>query len=180
MRTTRTRTLLVALLAALALVAGACGDDDDTSAELGGSADADAGNGGADVDADVNAGVDASEFFGGSCQAALAGFAAITSEFVQASAGAFGGEIPDGAATQDELQALADAAPDEIQGAFQVIAEAYGAYFSAIAEVDIEPGEIPTEDQTEQLQAAAEAIDEEALETAQEDIAQWFEDNCGT
>lgn len=77
-----------------------------------------------------------------------------------------------------QLEAAAEAAPDEISDDFAVIADEMGSFYRALAAMDYEPGSMPTEEQAAQLAALAESMDQEALQDASENIAAWYEDNC--
>ena len=93
---------------------------------------------------------------------------------------AFSGTLDDEAlqAAADQLQAMADAAPDEIKDDFKMIADAMAAFYTAFGEIGYQPGATPTPEQAEQLAALAETIDNEAFDEASQNIEAWFEENC--
>jgi hypothetical protein len=77
-----------------------------------------------------------------------------------------------------QLQAMADAAPDEIKDDLDVIATELEGFYTALAESGYEPGSAPTPEQIAQLSALAEVIDQEAFDEASDNIDEWFEANC--
>jgi hypothetical protein len=93
---------------------------------------------------------------------------------------AFSGTLDDEAlqAAADQLQAMSDAAPDEIKDDFRMIADALAAFYTAFGEIGYQPGATPTPEQAEQLAALAEAFDNDAFDEASQNIEAWFEGNC--
>jgi hypothetical protein len=93
---------------------------------------------------------------------------------------AFSGTLDDESlqAAADQLQAMADAAPDEIKDDFKMIADAMAAFYSAFGEIGYEPGAAPTPEQAAQLAALAETFDNDAFNDASLNIEAWFEANC--
>jgi hypothetical protein len=79
----------------------------------------------------------------------------------------------------DQLEAMADAAPAEIQGDLQVIAEEIGAFYTALAETGYTGTGTPTPDQIAQLEGLADAIDQDRFDAAADNVNAWFESNCG-
>lgn len=88
------------------------------------------------------------------------------------------GEDADWEALADQLQAAADAAPEEIREDFQVLASELGKFYEAMGDFDFTAGQAPTPEQLAQMQAAIESVDQEALETASANLEAWFEDQC--
>lgn len=78
----------------------------------------------------------------------------------------------------DQLEAMAEAAPQEIREDFRVVAKELGNFYEALAEIGIESGQTPTADQIAELSTLAEVIDEEAFNEASDAIDAWFEENC--
>ncbi|MEX0795509.1 MAG: hypothetical protein WD274_02320 [Acidimicrobiia bacterium] len=114
------------------------------------------------------------------CLEATQGMAAAVSAYSTGMAQAFGGSLDDESLqlTADQLEAMAEAAPDEIKDDLKVIAEQLGAFYTALAESGYEPGATPDADQLAELSALAESIDNEVFEEASDNINAWFEENC--
>lgn len=114
------------------------------------------------------------------CLEATQAMAEAASSYSTGLAEAFTGTLDDEAlhAAADQLQAMADAAPDEIKDDFKMIADAMAAFYSAFGEIGYEPGAAPTPEQAAQLAALAETFDNDAFNDASLNIEAWFEDNC--
>ena len=91
---------------------------------------------------------------------------------------AFTGESTDFGVVADQLEALAQAAPEEIRDDFRIFAEELGAFYQAMSEFQFTPGATPTPEQMAAMQAALESVDEERLEAATTNIEAWVEENC--
>lgn len=163
--TNRTRVLL-SVLAVAALGFTACGGDDDDSASAGSSTTVDQGDleraaKAAGVDKECLAGVQAYSSLGASAGAAFAG-----GEELDKSVKAF--------------QAYADAAPGAIKDEVKVIADAYSAYFRAVADSGWDPtsGKAPTQEQADALSAAGEKIDSDEVKTASDTVSAYFDEHC--
>ncbi len=102
-------------------------------------------------------------------------FANLASQLGQAFSGAGGGDIQK---TKDFLQKIAAAAPADIKGDFQVIADAYGKIADALKGVDLSGGKVPPPDVIARLQALSSQIDQAKLTAAEQHIAAWVQKNC--
>lgn len=130
---------------------------------------------------DDSGGDDAVAGFSTQCLEATQAMGAAMSSYSTGVAGAMGGTL-DGDELQrvtDQLEAMAGAAPAEIQDDLQVIAEELGAFYTALAETGYTGGGTPTPDQIAQLEALSEAIDQDAFDAAADNVNAWFEANCG-
>lgn len=78
----------------------------------------------------------------------------------------------------DQLQAVAEAAPDEIKADLEVIATEIEAFYTAWAEIGYTGRAAPTPEQIEQLEALNDVIDEDAYDEAADNLEAWFEANC--
>ncbi|CAN5265133.1 hypothetical protein BH23VER1_BH23VER1_37490 [soil metagenome] len=78
-----------------------------------------------------------------------------------------------------QLEAAAEVAPDDIRDDFEVMAEELGGFYRVLADMDYQPGSVPTPEQAEELSQLGESMDQEALQAATDNISAWFEDNCG-
>jgi hypothetical protein len=115
------------------------------------------------------------------CIEATQAMGAAMSSYSTGLAGVMGGTL-DGEELQqvaDQLEAMADAAPAEIQGDLQVIAEEIGAFYTALAETGYTGTGTPTPDQIAQLEGLADAIDQDRFDAAADNVNAWFESNCG-
>lgn len=106
--------------------------------------------------------------------------AAAISSSSTAIAGAMGGTLDSDAVQEvtNQLQAMTDAAPDEIKADLEVIATEIGAFYTAWAEIGYTGGAAPTPEQIEQLEALSEAIDQDVYTEAADNLEAWFEANC--
>jgi hypothetical protein len=114
------------------------------------------------------------------CLEATTAMAEAASSYSTGLAEAFSGTLDDEAlqVAADQLQAMADAAPDEIRDDFRIIADALAAFYTAFGEIDYQAGATPTPEQAEQLAALAETFDNDAFDQASQNIEAWFEGNC--
>jgi hypothetical protein len=114
------------------------------------------------------------------CLDATQAMAAAMSSYTTGLAGAMGGSLDDESLqlAAGQLEAMADAAPDEIKDDLEVIAEELGAFYTALSETGYETGVTPTPEQMAELSALAEVIDQEAFDEASANINAWFEANC--
>jgi ABC-type glycerol-3-phosphate transport system substrate-binding protein len=174
-----------ALLAVMALLAacggGASGGDDTTSttAVTGGDATTTtaAQTTTTQAQATTTAGGDDGEAFLEACQGAGQMGETLDSA---------GGSMPEEIDWLDAAQKMKDAArfaPAEIRDDYELVADAMSKYFELMAEIDWQPGQMPTEDQIKKMEEAANAMgeimDNDELEAAMERITAWFEEHCG-
>jgi predicted small secreted protein len=168
------RRSLAALLVACALVLASCGDDSGSGGENAGNEDVDAGGGdGGDVSqSDVDA------FFSGDCSEAVQAFNAA---IVSSSAALVPGGEGTAEDTAAQLDAMAEAAPDEISDDFAVWADAYGEFAQALADAGIDysdPSSFQSAEAIAALQSVGEIFDEGEFDEASANIESWFDANC--
>jgi hypothetical protein len=186
----RTRTLLSLALIPLLVFLLSCGgsDDDDgdsssgggdtpSATEATGSGSSDNNSSGSNDNNNDDDDPDAEEILA-NCPELLSLFGSLNP-----AAFATGGAGDDLNDLQTYLSEAADNAPDEIADDFQVLADAFGAFFSVLAEYDVDlsnPASFATLDAEAQveLQAALEAIGTIDVTTASENISQYFTENC--
>ena len=77
------------------------------------------------------------------------------------------------------LQAMANAAPSDIRGDFQIFAGAFTGYMQALAKAGIKAGQTPTPAQIGQLQVAAKSFSTPKLRLASQHLSAWARTNCG-
>ena len=163
-----------ALAAVLVLSAAACGGDDggeggeetttstaaDTTGDDGGGSD-----GG--TDADVAAGL-----LDEDCQVLLAG------AFLNPLAAAVPGADADFDTTSDQLEAIAEAAPDEIEAAMATIADGFRQFAAVFEDVDLQD---PQSFADPEIQAALQDLEEvfdDEYEAASQAVSDYVESNC--
>jgi hypothetical protein len=195
--TARSRRLLAVLFAMLLLVA-ACGGDDGTGGDDNDTNTTQSDDGGGDEGTGDDGGGDEGDEggsdgggaddgdgigiggFNETCLEAAQAMAAAMSQYSTGVAGAFGGTLDDAdlAEAAEQLQAMADAAPEEIQDDLAVIAGGLEDFYTALAESGYVAGQVPSAEQIEELSALAEVLDQEAFQEASDNINAWFEANC--
>lgn len=162
------------LVLALALVAAGCGGSDDESAasdettveETQTTTDETTEESGTDTDADFN-------FADEDCRSLVAAFVAVGSAFSAAAGGS------DELAEQTEAFAeFADDVPEEIRADVETLAAAYSQYVEVIQDAGIEPGQIPTAEQAQQLQDALASVGTADVSAASERLSAWTNENC--
>jgi hypothetical protein len=177
---------LFVLLLAVVLVLTACGGDDDSAGQTistvttstttvtTSTTTAPSEEGGGDGDL--------SGLFTGQCQEAAAGVAAAMSAYSTNLAGVFTGQVDEQQLqeTADELQQMAEAAPDELKDELDIVAGALADFYQALVDIGIDPlgGETPTPAQLEQLAQLSEQFDQSGFQEAIDTIDAWFEANC--
>lgn len=131
--------------------------------------------------ADDNGGDDGSSGLSATCLEATQAMAAAMSSYSTGVAGVMGGTLDSEELQQvaDQLEAMASAAPAEIQADLEVIAEELGAFYTALAETGYTGEGTPTAEQIAQLEGLADAIDQDAFDAASDNVNAWFEANCG-
>jgi hypothetical protein len=177
-----TRRTLAALLIACALFLAACGDDSGSDSENAGTEQTD--DGGDSQDAGDSDGdgpqSDLDGYFTGECADAVGAF---NDAIASAGTAITGG--PDDATLEDtaaQLEAVADAAPDEISDDFGVLADAYAEFAQVLADagIDLEdPSSFQDPDAVAALQSVGDIFGGEELEQASTEIEAWFTENCG-
>ena len=73
----------------------------------------------------------------------------------------------------------ANAAPSDVRGDFQTIADAFDTYVHALLKAGIKAGQVPTPAQVAKIQAAAKAFSTPKLRSAEQHLAAWVQKNCG-
>ena len=158
------------LVLALALVAAGCGGGDDDSSASGDTTveETTTTDTSEDTTTDDGSATGDFDFADEDCQALLGVGATI--------AAAFSGTGSD--ANTDELQELADKAPDEIQADVESLAQAFSQYAEKLQDVGIAAGATPTAEQVAELQAALASLNQEELTAASQRIEAWATENC--
>ncbi len=105
---------------------------------------------------------------------------------VMASQAAFAGGGTNSAGlefTADYFQEFADRAPDEIRDDMQLFADAFSSFFETLEDMDIDFADPSTfaalsEEDIQELEAAAALMDTDEIEQATDNIAAFFEREC--
>ena len=165
------------LVVALALVATGCGGGDDESAASDETTveetltetttdETTTEDAGTDTDPDFN-------FADEDCRSLVAAFVAVGSAFSSAAGGS--DELADQA---EAFAQFADDVPEEIRADVQTLADAYGQYVDVIQDAGIEPGQIPTAEQAQQLQDALASVGTADVSAASKRLSAWTNENC--
>jgi hypothetical protein len=106
------------------------------------------------------------------CSSLVAAAASVATAF---SATGDTGDLED---AQAQVEELADNAPAEIRDDLQVLVDAYDEFAEVLDDVDIEPGETPTAEAIQELQAAIVSIDQAEVTEAAANVNVWTSANC--
>jgi hypothetical protein len=79
----------------------------------------------------------------------------------------------------EEFSKYVDEVPDEIRADVQTIASAYGEFATKIKELGYKPGDDPTAEQLQQLQAASNSIGPD-VQAAADRVSTWTTKNCSS
>ncbi|HJR95230.1 MAG TPA: hypothetical protein VJ807_07310 [Gaiellaceae bacterium] len=164
------------LVLALALVAAGCGGgDDDSSASDTTTVEETTTDTTAETTTDDGAATSGDfDFADEDCRGLVAAYLGISQAFA-AAAGGSNEELEEQAEAFSEF---ADDVPEEIQADVQTLADAYGQYIQVLQDAGIEPGEIPTAAQAQELQTALQAVGTADVTAASERLSAWTTENC--
>lgn len=73
---------------------------------------------------------------------------------------------------------LADRAPEEIRDDFAVMSEVWTKIAEAYADLDLQSGEVPSQETLQRLAAIGNELDQAELEEASTNIEAWVNENC--
>lgn len=168
------RLLTIAVVLVLAFAGAACGGDDEASGDedtvtLETTTDETTTDEATDEDTTEETFGD--ELASEDCQELISASAALGSAF----SGVGSEDLDD---SSDSFSRWADAAPEEIRGDLQIMAETYEAYADAIGDIGLEPGETPTSEQAAEFQQALASIDLEEFTAASQRFTTWAATNC--
>ena len=162
------------LVLALALVAAGCGGgDDDSSASDTTTVEE------TTTDETTDDGTATSgdfDFADEDCRGLVAAFLGVSQAFA-AAAGGSDAELQEQAEAFSEF---ADDVPEEIRADVQTLADAYGQYIDVLQDAGLQPGELPTAEQAQQLQDALQAVGTADVTAASERLGTWTTENCGS
>ena len=164
------------LVLALALVAAGCGGgDDESSASDTTTVEETTTDTTAETTTDDGAATSGDfDFADEDCRGLVAAYLGISQAFAAAASGS-NEELEEQAEAFSEF---ADDVPEEIQADVQTLADAYGQYIQVLQDAGIEPGEIPTAAQAQELQTALQAVGTADVTAASERLSAWTTENC--
>ena len=156
----------VAVLIVGAFLFAACGGGDDAE-----TVSPAAGDGGGDT-GEVGGVFDAAE-----CANAVAAMSAAAAAVPQAMSGS-AGDLDQSLA---QLQAFAEAAPEEIRADLLLVYEGYGEFMAAMQDAGYDPssGEAPPPEAIAAMQEASLKLSDADFTAASERVNAWFATNCG-
>lgn len=168
------RLLMIALVLALALVGAGCGGDDESSSDTDTVVTEETTDETFTLDTTTDeTDTDATDGLAtGDCEELIDASTQLSQAFGAAGSNA---DLDD---VSDFFDEFADRAPEEIRSDFQVLADAYAAYATAFADVQLEAGETPDAEALQALQEAMSSIDQAELAAASERISTWSTENC--
>lgn len=162
------------LVLALALVAAGCGGgDDDSSASDTTTVEETTTE---ETTDDGTATSEDFDFADEDCRGLVAAFLGVSQAFA-AAAGGSDAELQEQAEAFSEF---ADDVPEEIRADVQTLADAYGQYIDVLQDAGLQPGELPTAEQAQQLQDALQAVGTADVTAASERLGTWTTENCGS
>jgi hypothetical protein len=172
------RLLTIAVVLVLAFAGAACGGDDETSGDedtvtLETTTEDTTEDTTTDetTDEDTTEETFGDELASEDCQELISASAALGSAF-----SGVGSEDLD--ESSEAFSRYVEAAPEEIRGDLEIMAETYEAYADAIGDIGLEPGETPTPEQTAEFQQALASIDLEEFTAASQRFTTWAATNC--
>ena len=165
------------LVLALALVAAGCGGGDDDSAASDTTTVEETTTDTTTDETTTDDGTDTTgdfDFADEDCRALAAAFLGVSQAFAAAAGGS-------DEALQEQAEAFAqyaDDVPDEIRADVQTLADAYAQYIDVLQDAGLQPGELPSAEQAQQLQAALAAVGTADVTAASERLGAWTTENC--
>lgn len=164
------------LVLALALVAAGCGggDDDSSASDTTTVEETTTEETTEETTDDGTATSGDFDFADEDCRGLVAAFLGVS----QAFAAAAGGSNEDLQEQAEAFSEFADDVPEEIRADVQTLADAYGQYLDVIQDAGLQPGELPTAEQAQQLQDALQAVGTADVTAASERLGTWTTENC--
>jgi ABC-type glycerol-3-phosphate transport system substrate-binding protein len=78
----------------------------------------------------------------------------------------------------EEFATYVEQVPGEIRADVETIAAAYGEFTDELAKIGLAPGDVPSADQLQALQAASESLGVPEVQAAGERLTAWTDENC--
>jgi hypothetical protein len=79
----------------------------------------------------------------------------------------------------EQFSKYVDEVPEEIRADVQTLASAYGEFATKLKDLGYKPGDVPTAEQLQQLQAASDSLGPD-IQAAGERVSAWTSKNCGS
>ena len=79
----------------------------------------------------------------------------------------------------EQFSKYVDEVPEEIRADVKTIASAYGEFATKLKDLGYKPGDVPTAEQLQQLQAASDSLGSD-VQAAGERVGAWTSKNCGS
>jgi hypothetical protein len=149
---------LAVLVVALALVAAGCGGADDSTAS--------------DETTDTGTSEGTFNWASEDCQSLVKAYVGLSAAVGAASTG------KDVSPEIEEFSKYVDEVPEEVRADVQTIASAYGEFAQKLKDIGYTPGTVPTADQIQQLQDAAQSVGDPDVKAASERLTAWTTKNC--
>ncbi len=106
------------------------------------------------------------------CQSLVAAYVGLSAAIGAASTGQdVSGEI-------EKFTDYADKVPEEIRDDVQTLATAYGAFVDELKDLGLQPGQVPSGDQIQALDAASKSLGDSDVQAASERLNAWTTANC--
>jgi hypothetical protein len=163
------------LVLALALVAAGCGGGDDDSSAADTTTVEETTTEGTTTDDGTGTTGDF-DFADEDCRSLVAAYLGVS----QAFAAAAGGSNDDLQQQAEAFSEFADDVPEEIRADVQTLANAYGQYIEVLQDAGLEPGEIPSAKQAQELSETLQAVGTADVTAASERLGTWTTENCGS
>ena len=162
------RSRFVSVMVVGAFVLAACGGGDKTDAA------SPAAGGGSNDGGGVVAG---GAFDAAQCAQVVAAMSAAAAAVPAAMSGGAG----DLDAQLAQLQAFAEAAPEEIRADLMLVYQGYGDYMAAMRDAGYDPssGQPPSAEVIAAMQQAMQQFEDPAFKAANDRVQAWFSSNCG-
>ncbi len=166
------RAMTIAVVLVLALLGAGCGGGDDTAADTDTTATETTTEGITTEETTTDETTDDGSFATSECSSLVAAAASVATAFSGT------GTTDDADETRAEFEEFAESAPDEIRDDLQVLVGAYEEYAEALADVDIDPGQVPDAETLQEIQAAIASIDQVEVTEAAANVNAWTTANC--
>jgi len=167
------------LVLALALVAAGCGGGDDDSSASATTTVEETTTEGTTTEETTDDGTGTTgdfDFADEDCRSLVAAYLGVS----QAFAAAAGGSNEDLQEQAEAFSEFADDVPEEIRADVQTLANAYGQYIDVLQDAGLQPGEIPSAEQAQELSDALQAVGTADVTAASERLGTWTTENCGS
>jgi hypothetical protein len=165
------RAVTIAVVLVLALMGASCGGDDSETASDTDTVVTDT-NGITAEETTTDETTDDDGFATSECQSLVTAAASVATAFSGT------GNTDDADATRAQFEEFAENAPDEIRDDLEVLVGAYQEYADALADVNLDEGEIPDAETLQEIQDAIASIDQAEVTQAAANVNAWTTANC--